>query len=52
VVFDPGTVIDAATFDDPCRHPEGISWVLVNGDIVAEYGRHTGRLAGAVLTPR
>jgi MYXO-CTERM domain-containing protein len=31
VVFDPATVIDRATFQDPYLDPEGIRWVLVNG---------------------
>lgn len=51
VVFDPNTVRDVATFDDPCRFPDGISWVLVNGQIAADHGRPTGVLAGRVLTP-
>ena len=50
VVFDPQTVRDVATFDDPCRYPEGIPYVLVNGTIVVDGGRHTGALAGEVLT--
>jgi N-acyl-D-aspartate/D-glutamate deacylase len=52
VVFDPATIRDVATFDDPCRYPEGISQVLVNGRVVVEGGKHTGVLAGEVLTPR
>ncbi|MGV3723753.1 MAG: N-acyl-D-amino-acid deacylase family protein [Actinomycetota bacterium] len=52
VVFDPATIRDVATFDDPCRYPEGIAQVLVNGRVVVEGGKHTGVLAGEVLTPR
>lgn len=37
VVFDPETVIDRATFEDPHQYPEGIPWVLVNG--VAQIAR-------------
>lgn len=48
-VFDPATVRDLATFEDPCRYPEGISHVLVNGRLVVDDGRHTGVLAGEVL---
>lgn len=51
VVFDPATIRDTATFDDPCRFPEGISHVLVNGKAVVEGGKHTGALPGEVLTP-
>jgi len=31
VVFDPETVIDRATFEDPHQYPVGIPWVFVNG---------------------
>lgn len=34
VVFDPDTVIDRATWDDPTRASEGIAFVAVNGQIV------------------
>jgi N-acyl-D-amino-acid deacylase len=50
-VFDPATVKDVATFDDPCRYPEGIPFVFVNGRAVVDNGAHTGILAGEVLTP-
>jgi N-acyl-D-amino-acid deacylase len=48
-VFDPATVRDVATFEDPCRYPEGIPYVIVNGKVVVDNGRHTGVLAGEVL---
>lgn len=51
VVFNPATIQDVATFDDPCRYPEGISHVLVNGSLVVDGGKHTGALKGEVLTP-
>lgn len=49
-VFNPATIRDTATFDDPIRFPEGIPYVLVNGTAVVDQGRHTGKLAGEVLT--
>lgn len=49
VVFDPATVQDRATFQDPHQYPEGIDWVLVNGRIAVENGRYTGVRAGRVL---
>ncbi len=49
VVFDPETVVDTATFDDPRRHPEGIPHVVVNGVVVKESGAHTGARPGRVL---
>jgi N-acyl-D-amino-acid deacylase len=50
VVFDPGTVADAATFTEPHRYPRGMPWVLVNGEPVIADGRHTGRRPGRVLS--
>ena len=49
VVFNPQTVIDKATFDEPKKHPEGIDYVLVNGAVVVEKGKHTGMLNGRAL---
>lgn len=46
VLFDPDTVTDAATFDEPRTPATGIPYVLVNGVPVIEDGRHTGALAG------
>jgi len=52
VVFDPLTVTDEATFDDPHRYPTGIPYVLVNGDVVVDAGRFRAVGGGRVLTPR
>ena len=49
VVFDPNTVKDLATIDAPTMHPVGIEYVLVNGAVVVEKGRHTGLLNGRAL---
>lgn len=48
-VFNPKTVIDKATFQNPHQYPEGIEYVLVNGQLVIEKGGHTGVLPGRVL---
>ena len=49
VVFDPDTVIDRATFDDPHQYPAGMPHILVNGDLVVADGKHTGARPGRVL---
>jgi N-acyl-D-amino-acid deacylase len=49
VVFDPATVCDQATWEEPRRHPIGIDAVVVNGQVVAADGRPTGRLPGRVV---
>lgn len=52
VLFDPNTVSDTATYEDPCRFPVGIRQVLVNGTLVLRNGKHTGALPGRVLRKR
>jgi dihydroorotase/N-acyl-D-amino-acid deacylase len=49
IIFDPKTVIDRATFEDPNRYPVGINFVIVNGQIEVDYGQRTPVLAGRVL---
>ena len=49
VVFDPETVRDLATYDEPNRLSEGMAYVLVNGVPVIEEGKMTGALPGKVL---
>jgi N-acyl-D-amino-acid deacylase len=49
VVFDPATIADQATFDDPHQYARGIEHVIVNGIPVIANGEHTGALPGRVL---
>jgi N-acyl-D-amino-acid deacylase len=49
VVFDPATIADHATFDDPHRYASGVVHVLVNGVPVIRAGEHTGALPGRVV---
>jgi len=49
VVFDPDTVADRATFDEPEQPPAGIDWVTVNGRVVIGGGKLTGQKPGRVL---
>ena len=48
-VFDPAKVLDIATFESPNQYPTGIEYVLVNGKISVDHGRHTSALAGRAL---
>ncbi len=49
VLFDPDTVQDTATFEEPRQQARGIDWVLVNGVAVIEDGRRTDALPGRAL---
>ncbi len=49
VVFDAGTVGDAATFVNPHAFSTGFRFVLVNGEVVVDAGKHTGVRSGQVL---
>jgi N-acyl-D-amino-acid deacylase len=49
VIFDPATIHDRATFDNPNQLSEGMEYVLVNGVAVVDQGRMTGALPGKVL---
>jgi len=49
VVFDPATIRDKATFENPNQLSEGMEFVLVNGVPVIEGGKMTGALPGKVL---
>lgn len=48
-VFDPDRVSDKATFEKPKQYPEGIDYVLVNGRVVIDQGKHTGARPGMML---
>lgn len=48
-IFNPETVIDMGTYEDPIRFPEGIEYVIVNGRVTVDRGAHTGERAGMVL---
>jgi N-acyl-D-amino-acid deacylase len=49
VLFDPKTVIDRATLEDPAAVAEGIRAVWVNGTMVYREGSATGALPGRVI---
>lgn len=49
VIFDPATIADHATFDDPHRYSTGVADVFVNGVQVLKDGEHTGAMPGEVV---
>ena len=49
VIFDPATIRDLATFEQPNQLSQGMDYVLVNGIPVIESGKMTGALPGKVL---
>jgi N-acyl-D-aspartate/D-glutamate deacylase len=52
VLFDPATIIDRSTYDDPHQYSAGIRTVIVNGAMVIDDGEHTGALPGGLLRRR
>jgi len=49
VLFNPATVMDRSTFQDPFELPTGIEKVFVNGSLVWDAGKPTGARPGRVL---
>ena len=49
VLFDPKTITDHATFDNPHQLATGMYHVFVNGVQVLKDGKHTGALPGRVV---
>jgi N-acyl-D-aspartate/D-glutamate deacylase len=49
VIFDYDKIQDNATYEFPFRPPTGIEFVLVNGQLVIESGKHTGARPGQIL---
>jgi N-acyl-D-amino-acid deacylase len=48
-IFDPATITDHATFENPQRYATGMRHVLVNGVPVLRNGEHTGATPGRVV---
>ena len=49
VIFDPKTINDKATFENPHQYPEGINFVIINGEISIDNGIFQHLKAGEVL---
>lgn len=52
VAFDPNTISDRATFDNPHQYPVGIPLVVVNGQVTLRDGEQTGARAGRAIRSR
>jgi N-acyl-D-amino-acid deacylase len=48
-IFDPGSIIDKATYTEPAQLAQGVKWVIVNGQIAFEEGKLTGAMSGQGL---
>jgi len=51
LIFDPATVRDTATYQNPHQLAEGIQYAIVNGVVVRDAGAFTGKLPGRVVVP-
>ncbi len=49
VIFNINTIEEKGTIANGRQHPVGIDYVIVNGAITAEKGKHTGALNGRIL---
>jgi N-acyl-D-aspartate/D-glutamate deacylase len=49
VVFNPDTIAERSTFQDPHQYPAGLPYVMLNGQVVVDQERYTGKLAGQVV---
>jgi len=49
VIFDYDKIQDQSTYEYPYKTPTGIDYVLVNGQVVIEKGKHTGAKPGKVI---
>jgi N-acyl-D-amino-acid deacylase len=48
-IFDPGSIIDKATYTEPAQLAEGVQCVIVNGQVAFEKGKATGAMGGRAL---
>lgn len=48
-IFNPDTIIDKGTYVDPIQYPEGIEYVIVNGQVIVEDKKFAGNYPGKVL---
>jgi len=48
-IFNPVTIADRATYENPYQYATGVDYVLVNGTVVIDKGNHTAARPGAIL---
>ena len=48
-IFNKDEIKDKATFENPHQYPEGIYYVIVNGNIAVDHGKITGLKSGKIL---
>jgi N-acyl-D-amino-acid deacylase len=51
-IFNFDSIIDHATYENPRQFSTGIEWVIVNGTVVVQRGRHTGARPGRTIKTR
>src|SRR6266851_789468 len=49
VIFDPASIADIGTYENPRQYPSGLSHVFVNGTAIVADGKHTGARPGRAL---
>jgi N-acyl-D-aspartate/D-glutamate deacylase len=49
-IFDAQKITNLATYANPAVYPQGIHYVLVNGQVALDNGKETGSLSGKVLS--
>src|SRR3990172_9153000 len=52
MIFNPDSIADIATYEEPRQYPAGIEYVIVNGEIAAEHGKRTAARAGGLVRRR
>ncbi len=49
VVFNPKSIADLATPENPYQYSKGINWVIVNGKVILDQGKYNGNKNGEII---
>jgi N-acyl-D-aspartate/D-glutamate deacylase len=49
VLFNPETIAERSSFQDPHQYPAGLPYIILNGQVVVDQGHYTGKLVGQVV---